>query len=179
VVLETNRLVLRRLSPDDAAFILELLNDPAWLRFIGDRGVRTPEDARAYILRSAVASYARLGFGLYLTVRKADDVPIGICGLLKRQDLADVEVGFALLPRFWAQGYAFEAAAATMDYGWSVLGLRRIAAVTVPGNDRSIRLLEKLGLRFEKMIRLSPDAPEVKLFAAEAPPAAGAIISPG
>jgi RimJ/RimL family protein N-acetyltransferase len=167
IVLTTDRLILRHFSPDDAAFILELLNDPAWLRFIGDRGVRTLDDARAYILKSAVASYERLGFGLYLTERKVDGVPVGICGLLKRDDLPDVEVGFALLPRFCSQGYAFEAAAASLAHGRGVLGLKRIAAITAPDNDRSIRLLGKLGFSFEKLVRLSAAASEVKLFASE------------
>jgi len=167
IILETDRLILRRLVPDDAAFILELLNDPGWLRFIGDRGVRTLDDARAYILKGPVVSYERHGFGLYLTARKVDNVPIGICGLLRRAALPDVEVGFALLPQFCGQGYALEAAAASLAHGRSQLGLKRIAAVTVPGNERSIRLLEKLGLRFEKMIQLSAGAPEIKLFASE------------
>jgi RimJ/RimL family protein N-acetyltransferase len=167
IVLETDRLILRHLAPDDAAFILELLNDPGWLRFIGDRGIRTIEEARAYILKGPVVSYERHGFGLYLAARKADKVPIGICGLLKRDALPDVEVGFALLPQFYGQGYAFEAAAASMAHGRSRLGLTRIAAVTVPGNERSIHLLEKLGLRFEKMIQLSANAPEIKLFVSE------------
>ncbi len=167
IVFETERLVLRRLEPDDAPFILELLNDPGWLRFIGDRGVRNLEDARAYILKGPVASYARHGFGLYLTVRKTDGAPIGICGLLKREDLPDVEVGFALLPQFCGQGYALEAAAASIAHGRSQLGLKRIAAVTAPGNERSIHLLEKLGFRFEKTARLSVNTSEVNLFAAE------------
>jgi RimJ/RimL family protein N-acetyltransferase len=167
VVLETDRLILRRLSADDAEFILGLLNDPSWLQSIGDRGVRTLDDARAYLLRGPVASYERLGFGLYLTVRKADGVSLGMSGLLKRDGLEEIEVGFALLPQFWSQGYAREAAAAVMAHGRSALGLRRIAAVTSPGNDRSIRLLGKLGLKYEKMVQLSPGAAEVKLFASE------------
>lgn len=167
IVLNTDRLVLRHFTPEDAGFILRLLNDPSWLKFIGDRGVRTLDDARAYILKSLVASYERHGFGLYLAERIADAVPIGMCGLLKRADLGEVEVGFALLPEFCSQGYAFEAAAATMAHGRAALGLKRIAAITSPGNDRSIRLLEKLGLKFEKTIRLSTGTTNVKLFASE------------
>jgi len=164
-VVATDRLVLRRLSTDDAEFILELLNEPSFLRFIGDKGVRTLDDAREYILRGPVDSYERNGFGLYLTVLKEGGVPIGICGLLKRESLEDVDVGFAFLPRFWSRGYAFESASAVMAYGRSALGLKRIVAVTNPDNDGSIRVLEKLGLRFEKMVRLSEDGPEIKLFA--------------
>jgi RimJ/RimL family protein N-acetyltransferase len=164
-VIETDRLNLRWLLPADAEFILDLLNDPSFLRFIGDKGVRTLDDARNYILNGPVDMYNRLGFGLYLTELKESGVPIGICGLIKRDSLQDVDIGFAFLPRFWAKGYAYESAAAVMAYGKTVLGLNRIVAITSPGNHASGRLLEKLGLRFERMIRLSKDAPEVRLFA--------------
>jgi RimJ/RimL family protein N-acetyltransferase len=164
-VLETDRLILRRLSPDDAEFILELLNDPSFLRFIGDKGVRTLDDARDYILNGPVDMYNRLGFGLYLTELKEGGAPIGICGLIKRDSLEDVDIGFAFLPRFCAKGYACESAAAVLAFGRSALGLNRIVAITKPDNHNSIRVLEKLGFRFERMIRLSADAPEVKLFA--------------
>jgi RimJ/RimL family protein N-acetyltransferase len=166
-ILETDRLSLRRLTVDDAEFILELLNDPAWLRFIGDKGVRTLEAARDYILQGPVAMYERLGFGLYLTALKPDDVPIGLCGLIKRDALDDVDIGFAFLPQFRAKGYAYEAASAVLAYGRHVLGLTRIVAITSPDNDRSAGLLEKLGFIFEKMAKLSDDGPEVKLFASE------------
>lgn len=162
-VLETDRLVLRRLAPDDAELILELLNQPSYLRFIGDKGVRTLDDARDYIRQGPMAMYERFGFGLYLTVLKDEGVPIGLCGLLKRDSLDDVDVGFAFLPRFWSKGYAFESASAVMAYGRSVLGLERIVAITVPDNESSIRLLEKLGMRFERTIRWE-DGAEVKLF---------------
>jgi len=165
-VLETDRLILRRLSTDDAAFILELVNDPDWLRFIGDRGVRTLDDARDYIRKGPVDSYARLGFGLFAVERKEGGPPIGICGLVKRDFLEDVDIGFALLPAFRGKGYAHEAARATMSYAREVVGLDRIVAITSPDNDASGRLLEKIGLRFECMIRISPDSPEeARLFA--------------
>jgi len=163
-VLETDRLILRWLSTDDAEFILELLNDPSFLQFIGDKGVRTLEDARDYIMKGPVEMYARLGFGLYLTELKEGDVPIGICGLIKRDGLEDVDIGFALLPRFWAKGYAYESASAVMAYGKDVLGLNRIVAITSPDNHASANLLEKLGLQFERMLRLSEEAQEVRLF---------------
>jgi RimJ/RimL family protein N-acetyltransferase len=163
-VLETDRLILRWMSADDAPFILELVNEPSWRRFIGDRGVRTLDDARDYIRRGPVDMYARLGFGLYVTERKADGVSIGICGLLKRESLEDVDLGFANLSRFWGKGYAYESASAVMSYGRSVLGLNRIVAVTSPGNEPSVRLLEKLGFRFERMVRLAEDSAEVQLF---------------
>ena len=166
-VLETDRLILRWLSTDDAEFILELLNDPAFLRFIGDKGVRTLEDARNYILNGPVDMYTRLGFGLYRVGLKESGIPIGICGLIKRDGLDDVDLGFAFLPQFRAQGYAYEAAAAVMTYGKVALGLKRIVAITSPDNDASGRLLEKLGLRFERMIRLSAGAEEVRLFVSD------------
>ena len=163
-VLETDRLILRRLSIDDAEFILQLLNEPSFLRFIGDKGVRTLRDARDYILNGPVDMYNRFGFGLYLTELKDGGVPIGICGLIKRDALEDVDIGFAFLPKFWAKGYAYESASAVMTYGKDVLGLRRIVAITSPDNHASAKLLEKLGLQFERMVRLSEDAEEVRLF---------------
>jgi [ribosomal protein S5]-alanine N-acetyltransferase len=168
-VLETDRLILRRLSFDDGAFILQLLNDPAWLRFIGDKGVRNLEDARNYIVTGPMDMYARLGFGLYLTERKSDGAPIGICGLIKRDALEDVDIGFAFLPAFRGKGYAREAAAAVMEHARSAFGLRRLVAITSPDNEASIRLLEKLGLRFEASMSLADDSHEVSLFAADLP----------
>jgi RimJ/RimL family protein N-acetyltransferase len=163
-VLETERLVLRQLSTGDAPFILELLNQPSFLQYIGDRGVRNLDDAREYILKGPVDSYDRLGFGLYLTARKQDGVPIGICGLVKREGLDDVDIGYAFLPAYWSKGYASEAAAAVLDYAKTVLRLQRIVAITSPDNQSSIKLLQKLGMRFDKMIRLSEDDHEVQLF---------------
>jgi ribosomal-protein-alanine N-acetyltransferase len=163
-VIETERLILRRLAVHDAEFIVELLNQPSFLRYIGDKEVRNNADAVRYIQDGPLASYERFGFGLYLVELKETGVPIGICGLLKRDSLPDVDVGFAFLPSYWSQGYAFEAAAAVMTYGRDVLGLRRIVAITSPDNEGSIRLLEKLGLRFERLIKLSADQSEVRLF---------------
>lgn len=163
-ILETERLVLRRLTIDDAEFILELLNDPSFLRYIGDKGVRNTDDAVRYIQTGPLASYEQFGFGLYLIELKTTGVPMGMCGLLKRDTLPDVDVGFALMPEFWSQGYAFEAAASVMTYGREVLGLRRIVAITNPDNQASISLLQKIGLRFEGMIKLSEDQSEVRLF---------------
>ena len=152
IVLETDRLVLSHFTLDDAAFIHELANEPSFLRFVGDRGVRTLDDARAYLRDSPLASYAQHGFGLFRTALKDGDVPIGMCGLLKRDELADVDVGFAFLERYVGRGYATESASAVMDYGYHVLGLDRIVAITSPDNHGSIRVLEKLGLQFEKTL---------------------------
>jgi RimJ/RimL family protein N-acetyltransferase len=164
-ILETRRLVLRELTLDDAPFILRLLNDPAWLRFIGDRGVRTVDDAHGYLENGPLKMYRERGFGLWLVELKPDATPVGICGLLKRETLSDVDLGFAFLPEFRGRGYGYEAAAATLAHGRNAIGLNRIVAVTAPDNTRSIALLEKLGLRFEKTVRLKSDGPETRLYA--------------
>ena len=163
-VLETDRLILRWLSPDDDAFILELLNEPSFIRFIGDKSVRTIEDARKYILNGPVASYKQFGFGLYAVELKESNVPIGMCGILKRDTLSHPDIGFAFLPAYWNLGYAFESAAAVMDHARNVLGFDRILAITSPDNEASAKLLGKIGLRFEGLIKLSDDAAEVRLF---------------
>ena len=167
-ILETDRLIVRRLTLDDAAFILELVNDPDWLRFIGDRHVHSLEEARTYLQNGPLAMYDRSGFGLYAVMLKGSDLPIGMCGLIKREGLIDVDLGFAYLPQYRAQGYGFEAAAAVMAYGRRTFGLKRMVAITSLDNVRSIQLLEKLGFAFETIIRLTDDGEELKLFAAEA-----------
>jgi RimJ/RimL family protein N-acetyltransferase len=164
-ILETERLILRYLTADDAEFMFELLNEPSFVQNIGDRGVRTLEDARAYILNGPVASYAKNGFGLYLVALKKTNESIGMCGLIKREGLNDVDIGYAFLPRFWSKGYAVESARATKEYARDVIGLKRLVAITDPANEGSIRVLEKIGLRFEKMVRLSADDIDLKLFA--------------
>ena len=164
-VLETERLIIRRLASDDAEFICRLLNEPSFVSNIGDKGVRTTADAIEYIRSGPLASYDRFGFGLYLVELKETGSAIGICGLIKREALADIDVGFALLPAFWSKGYAFEAADAVVTYGRDVLGISRIVAITAPDNNSSIKVLEKLGMRFEGLIRLSENEGELKLFA--------------
>jgi RimJ/RimL family protein N-acetyltransferase len=160
-ILQTPRLNLRQLTVDDGAFMLALLNDPAWLQYIGDRGVRTLDQARDYLRKGAIDMYARLGFGLYLVELDATHEPIGICGLIKRDTLPDVDLGFAFLPRFRGGGYAREAAAATMSYARSTLGMQRVVAIVSPENASSIALLEKLGFRFEQSLRLPPNEARV------------------
>ncbi|MFZ5877998.1 MAG: GNAT family N-acetyltransferase [Chloroflexota bacterium] len=161
---ETDRLRLRTISEDDADFILELLNEPAFIRNIGDRGVRAPDDARGYIRDRVMRSYERFGFGMYLVERKADGLPLGICGLVKRDTLEDVDIGFAFLERHWAQGYASESAAAVMAYAKEQLGIGRIVGIVDPSNGGSMRVLEKLGLKAARLLRLSADDIELKLF---------------
>lgn len=163
-VCTTERLVLRRFTIDDAEFILDLVNDESFIRYIGDRGVRTLDNARAYLVNGPMAMYERFGFGLYLVALKDTLVPIGMCGLLKRDALEDVDVGFAFLPRYRSRGYAFEAASAAMEHGRDVLGIDRIVAITSPDNETSIKLLLKLGLRFDRMIRLPGEQDDSRLF---------------
>ena len=164
MILETKRLRLRELTETDAPFILRLLNEPSFLRFIGDKGVRNLDDARAYIFNGPVASYQQNGFGLYLVQLKTNNTPIGICGLLKRESLADVDIGFAFIPEAWNNGYAFESADAVMIYAKDVLKLPRIVAITDKDNEASGKLLEKLGLIFDSIIDLSGKGDETRLF---------------
>lgn len=166
-ILETERLLLRQFSTDDADFILRLLNEPSFIQNIGDRGVRTLEDARSYILRVPIASYEKNGFGLYLVILKESGASIGMCGLIRREALEDVDIGYAFLPEYWSKGYAVEAALAAKEYARDVIGLKRLVAITDPENQASIRVLEKIGLRFEKMIRLSEDDIDLKLLAVD------------
>jgi RimJ/RimL family protein N-acetyltransferase len=148
LVLETERLVLRPFTTDHAPFILTLLNEPSFLRYIGDKKVRTLEDARQYLLNGPIASYERNGFGLCLVELKDSQTAIGMCGLLKREELPDPDIGFAFLPDFWNKGFAFEAAAAVMNDARARLKLNRILAIVNPDNYASIKLLERLGLKF-------------------------------
>lgn len=171
--LDTARLRLRPLVADDAPFILELLNEPSWIRFIGDRGVRGLDDARRYIAEGPGAMYELHGVGLLLVERKPDRECLGICGLIRRDALPDVDIGFAFLPRHWGKGFAFEAAAAVLEHGHRDLGLARIVAITSIDNESSIRLLEKLGLVFERVLRLPGEDEDLKLFAIEFPTSAG------
>jgi RimJ/RimL family protein N-acetyltransferase len=166
-LIETERLFLRKLTVDDAAFMLDLLNQPSFIQFIGDRGVRTLDDAREFILTRYIAAYERLGFGLYLTLLRESQIPIGICGLVKRDGLDDVDVGYAFLPQYWSKGYASESVSAVLAYARNTLGIHRILGITTPDNISSIRVLEKAGLEFERMIKLAGDESELKLFTSE------------
>lgn len=168
IVLETDRLTLRQLTTGDAAFILRLLNEPSFVRHIGDKDVRSLSDAENYILTGPVDMYHRLGFGLWLVEQKPNLVPIGLCGLLKRETLDDVDIGFALLPEFCRKGYAYEAASATLEHAQNHLQLSRLVATTSQDNSASGRLLDKLGFEYEQLIPWGPDEETVKLFVFEA-----------
>ena len=158
---------MRRLVVEDAPFLVDLLNQPSFLANIGDRGVRNVEDAHRYLRDGPFAMYERFGFGLWLVVRKSDGVAIGTCGLLRRESLPAVDVGYALLPAYWGQGYASEAVQATLRYARDELGLRRIVGVVADGNDASARVLEKAGLRYEGRVTVNPGESEVRLYGRE------------
>ena len=164
-ILETERLVLREIDATaDAAFVLELLNEPAFIRYVADRGVRTLSDASKYITEKILPSYAQNAFGFYIVELRETAVPVGICGLVKRETLEDVDIGYSTAAEHWGKGYAYEAASALMAYGKNVLGLPRIVGITAPDNQPSINLLEKLGLRFDRMIQVPGFASGSKLF---------------
>jgi ribosomal-protein-alanine N-acetyltransferase len=162
--LETARLSLRRLDFDDAPFVVRLLNEPSFLQNIGDRGVRSIEDAHRYLSEGPLAMYERFGFGLWHTARKSDGAAVGMCGLLRRDNLPDVDLGYAYLPEYWGQGFAFEAAEATLRHAATKFGLCRVIGVVSAGNTGSIRVLEKVGMRFEGMYLMNPGEPEVRLY---------------
>ena len=162
---ETQRLIIRRISVADAPFMLGILNEPSWLRFIGDRGVRTQEEAVTYIRDTQLAMYERLGFGFYIVALKdAENTPIGVCGVTQRDFLDDVDLGYALLPQYSGQGYAFEAASAVLAYARDELKLARLVAFTRPENHASQSLLRKLGLRATGSQRHPDGTRDIDLF---------------
>jgi RimJ/RimL family protein N-acetyltransferase len=162
-ILETERLILRQFELTDAKFIVELVNSPEWLEFIGDRNIRTEIDATDYIKNSPMKSYEQFGFGLSM-VQLKNGTPVGMCGILKRSFLDHPDIGFAFLPQFMEKGYAFEIASATMHHARKKLNMKTILAVTLPKNHRSIRLLEKIGFKFRRTIFVSSENEELMLY---------------
>ena len=163
-VLINERLTLRRFTADDAQFVLTLLNEPSFLRYIGDKKVRDLEDARQYILNGPIASYDRNEFGLYVVELRESHEPIGMCGLLQREELPAPDIGFAFLPAAWGKGFAFEAATEVLRDARDRLRLQRILAITSVDNEASIQLLQRLAFTFERVLRLAPDGEQLKLF---------------
>lgn len=163
-ILETERLILRDITETDAEFILELLNQPSFIKYIGDRNVRTVEAAGDYIESRFIKSYRDNNFGFYVVELKEKHLPIGICGFVKRDSLPDADLGFAFLGEFEGKGYGFESASAVLEYGKNSLDLKRLLAITTQNNQSSIKLLEKLGFKFERLIKMPHDAEELKLF---------------
>ena len=168
LVAETSRLVVRWFEPGDAPFILALLNDPDWLRHIGDRQVRDLDGARAYLQRVPIASYRTHGHGLNLVEARAGGAPVGMCGLIRRASLPDVDIGFAFLPAYRGRGYAREAAEAVLVHGRRSLGIARVVAVVTPDNGPSQRLLARLGFREGGTVRLAPGDEELLHYVSEA-----------
>jgi RimJ/RimL family protein N-acetyltransferase len=184
-ILETERLIVREIESSDDAFILDLLNQPSFIKYIGDRNVRNLEQAREFIENRYRASYRENGYGLYAVELKGEFATpsedesasgverseiqnpkstIGMCGFVRRETLPDADIGFAFLPQFERKGYAFESAAAVMEYGRETLGLKRVLAITSVDNESSGRLLAKLGFKFDGLITLAGDPEEIKLF---------------
>lgn len=176
IVLRTQRALLRELVLDDAAFLVELLNDPAWLRFIGDRLVRTLADARDYIDSGPRRSYAEHGYGLLAI--EVGDAPVGLCGLVRRASLPGPDLGFALLERYRGHGYAREAARAVLEHAHKSLGMQRVLAISSPDNERSVRLLEELDFDYEGRCA-AEDGSELLLFAWSPPPLPREARDPG
>ena len=164
-ILETERLILCNITIEDANFIFELLNDPNWIKYIGNKNVHDLESAKNYILNVPIKSYKKFGFGLFLVKLKDLDIPIGICGLIKRDNLENIDIGFAFLEKYVGYGYAFESANATLEYAKNTLGIKKIIAITNEDNYNSIKVLKKIGLVFEKMIKFENEEKELMLFA--------------
>lgn len=163
-ILETDRLRLREFVHEDAGFIIELVNTPGWIENIGERNIHTDEEAVRYLNNGPMKSYAQHGFGLYLVETKENDCPIGMCGILKRDNLEMPDIGFAFLPQFMGQGYAFEIANATLTHAKEKLGIPIMQAITLAKNSRSIKLLEKLGLTFQKVVHVKETNEDLLLF---------------
>ena len=163
-VLHTDRLVLTRLSYDDCDFVHELVNEPAFRRFIGDKKVRTLADARKYLQNGPIGSYEKHGFGMFLVSTKESLVPVGMCGLVQRDEFENPDIGFAFLRRFWAQGYALESARAVLEYAVKELQLLRIIAIVDEKNSASVRLIEKLGFGYERTVRMQGDEFDIRLY---------------
>jgi len=163
---ETVNLHLRPFNLGDIKFILELINTKDWLKYIGDRNVHSEKDAENYLTNGSLKSYLENGFGLSMVELKDDKTPVGMCGLIKRYGLEDIDIGFALLPQFYKKGYAFEIADATLKYGFEKLNLPKIVAITMESNLSSISLLKKIGMTFEKNVTLPKDTETLLLFMA-------------
>jgi RimJ/RimL family protein N-acetyltransferase len=162
-ILQTENLTVRQLNPGDVDFIVELLNTPGWLKYIGDRNVRTTEEAIAYLNNGPIKSYRENGFGLYHIAITESNIPIGMCGIIKRPTLADPDIGYALLPAYAGKGYAYEMANAVLQYAVNDLKLPALCAITLPINTSSVKLLGKLGFR-DQGSYITPDTKETLLL---------------
>lgn len=163
--IKTKRLTLRHFTLSDAEFLVKLLNEPSFTQNIGDRGVRTISDAEKYLENGPISSYAKNGFGLLAVTLNETSQTIGICGLIKRPSLEDVDIGYAFLQKYWSKGYALESSQAVINHAKEIVKLKRIGAIVDPSNERSIHVLEKIGMTFEKMVKLSENDADLKFFA--------------
>ena len=163
-VISTDRLLINRITLDDAGFILKLINDKDWIKNIGDKGIRTIEETEEYIRTRFLKAYDEVGFGFYSLILKSDQQIIGIAGLVDREGIDHIDIGYGMLPEFRGKGYAFEATKAIYDYGYEELKLEKIVAIVNPDNTSSIKLLSKLGLEFERMIRFPDEEIDIMLF---------------
>ncbi len=167
MIAETEHLALRQLTLEDAPFVIELLNQPSFLKYIGDKEVRNVADAHRYLRTGPLASYEKNGYGLFWVGEKATGKPVGICGLIKRESLEDADIGFAFLPEHCRKGYASESGRAVLEHSKRVMGLQRVVAIVQPENQASIGVLEKLGFRYEKMIDVEEKPRTLQLFGIE------------
>lgn len=163
-IVETERLMLRKFTRDDAKFIVALVNTSGWLQFIGDRNIKTEAQAIAYLESGPLTSYALHGFGLSMVELKHDNIPIGMCGLLKREQLDHPDIGFAFLPEYTGKGYALEMVKATLAFATEQLTIHPVLAIVMPTNTKSTQLLEKVGMKFIKAFKSSQNAEELMLF---------------
>jgi RimJ/RimL family protein N-acetyltransferase len=164
-IIETERLFLKPFSPSDSSFIVELMNTEGWIKYIGDRNIKTISQAEEYLESGPGKSYRENGFGLSLVELKAEGTPIGMCGLIKRDYLDHLDIGFAFLPAYTGQGYAYEVAHKTIEHGFKQLRQKKILAITIPSNASSIKVLEKLGFIYDKTIVSKDTSEELFLFA--------------
>jgi len=167
IVTQTERLTVRLLDRSDAGFMLQLVNEPAFIQNIGDREVRDLAQAEAYTERSGPLCYERSGFGMYLVALRGSGERLGICGLISREGLSDVDIGYAFLQAYWGRGYALEAARAVLAHAHAALGLRRVLAITAPENQPSVRLLERLGMQEQGLVDLPKSGGISRLFVSE------------
>ena len=163
-ILNTERLEMCWLTPDDAPMMLAVWNDPAFIRYVGDRSIRTLDEARAAIETGPLRLYTDFGYGPFRITRRVDGVNFGICGLFRREGLDEPDIGFAVLPDFCGQGFGFEASVAVLDHARDALKLSCVTAIVSPENKPSVGLLEKLGLHYERAIRMPGEDHEVSLY---------------
>jgi [ribosomal protein S5]-alanine N-acetyltransferase len=167
IIINTERLILREAEPSDNQFFFDLLNTPKWIKYIGDRGIKTLNDAEKYISDKLINSYKTNGYGLYVYELKESNIPIGICGFIKREYLDSVDIGFALLPEYERKGYTYEIAVAVLDNGKEKLGSKKVCAITSKDNVASQELLKKLEFNFKSYVYEPDTNEELPLYSRE------------